>query len=69
MNKMTDTCLRYGCIKCSLDAKMPLSSSNIRQIRSLGFSEDFFALRKNGNRQLKKVSGRCVFHDFTRSSN
>jgi hypothetical protein len=61
MNKMTDTCLR-----CCLDAKMPLSSSDIARIKDLGFSEDFFTLRKNGNRQLKNVSGRCVFHDGQR---
>jgi Fe-S-cluster containining protein len=66
MNKMTDTCLRYGCIKCCLGTEMPLSSLDIARIRDLGFSEDFFILKRNGNRQLKNVSGRCVFHDGQR---
>jgi len=66
MNKMMDTCLRYGCIKCCLDTKMPLSSLDIARIKDLGFSEDFFILKKNGSRQLKNVSGRCVFHDGQR---
>jgi len=45
---------------------MPLSSLDIARIGDLGFSEDFFILKKNGNRQLKNVSGRCVFHDGQR---
>jgi hypothetical protein len=32
---------------------MLLSSSDILRIRNLGFSEDFFIVKKNGNRQLK----------------
>jgi len=60
---MKDTCLRYGCIKCCLDTEMPLSSSDIVRIKGLGFSGDFFILKKNGNRQLKNLSGRCVFHN------
>jgi Fe-S-cluster containining protein len=66
MSNMEDTCLRHGCIKCCLDTEMPLSSSDIARIRNLGFSDDFFIARKNGNRQLKSVSGRCVFHDHRR---
>ena len=63
---MKDTCLRYGCIKCCLDTEMPLSSSDIVRIKGLGFSGDFFILKKNGNRQLKNLSGRCVFHNGQR---
>jgi Fe-S-cluster containining protein len=66
MSKMRDTCLRYGCIKRCLDTEMPLSRSDIVRIRDLGFSEDFFILKKNGNWQLRSVSGRCVFHDGQR---
>lgn len=66
MSKMKDTCLQYRCIKCCLDTEMPLSGSDIDRIRGLDFSEDFFILKKNGNRQLKNLSGRCVFHDGQR---
>jgi hypothetical protein len=42
---------------------MLLSSSDIVRIKGLGFSENFFIVKKNdGNRQLKNLSGRCVFH-------
>jgi len=63
MRKMKDVCLQHGCIKCCLDTEMPLSSSDIVQIGGLGFSEDFFIVEKNGNRQLKNTLGRCVFHN------
>ncbi len=66
MSKMKDMCLQYGCIKCCLNTEMELSSSDIRQIRGRGFSENFFVVKKNGNRQLKNLSGRCVFHNGQR---
>jgi Fe-S-cluster containining protein len=34
-----------------------------RPNKGLGFSEDFSIVKKNGNRQLKNLSGRCVFHN------
>jgi len=45
---------------------MMLSSSDILRIRNLGFFEDFFIVKKNGNRQLKNLSERCVFHNGQR---
>src|SRR5208283_3071646 len=63
---MSDICLQYGCIKCCLNTEMLLSSSDIVQIRGLGFFEDFFIVKENGNRQLKNLSGRCVFHNGQR---
>lgn len=63
MSKMKDTCLQYGCIKCCSNTEMPLSSSDIVRIRALGFSESFFVVKKSGNRRLKNLSGRCVFHN------
>ena len=62
LSKMGDVCLHYGCIKCCLDTEMPLCTSDIVRIRGLGFSESFFVVRRNGNRQLRNLSGRCVFH-------
>ena len=64
--KMKNACLQYRCIKCCLDTKMPLSNSDIVRIRSLGFPEDFFVLKKNVNRRLRNLSGRCVFHNGQR---
>jgi Fe-S-cluster containining protein len=66
MRKMKDICLQYGCVKCCLNTEMPLSSSDIVRIRSLGFSEDFFIVKKNGNRYLKNLWKRCVFHNGQR---
>ena len=66
MNQVRDICLQYGCIKCCLSTEMELSSSDIVRIRGLGFSEDLFVVKQNGNRQLKNVSGRCVFHNGQR---
>jgi len=66
MSEVRDICLQYGCIKCCLNTEMELSSSDIVWIRGLGFSEDFFIIKKNGNRQLKNLSGRCVFHNGQR---
>ena len=66
MSKTKDVCLQYGCIKCCLNTEMPLSVLDIARIKGLGFSEDSFIVKKNGNRQLKNLSGRCVFHNGQR---
>jgi Fe-S-cluster containining protein len=66
MREIRNTCFEYGCVKCCLNTEMLLSSSDIVRIRGLGFSEDFFVVKKNGNRQLKNLSGRCVFHNGQR---
>lgn len=66
MSKIRNTCLQYSCVKCCLNTEMLLSSSDIRQIRSLGFSEDFFIVKRNGKRQLKNSAGRCIFHNGRR---
>ena len=66
MRKIGNPCLEYGCVKCCLNTEMELSSSDIFRIRALGFSEDFFIVKKNENRQLRNLSGRCVFHNGER---
>ena len=66
MKKIKSVCLEYRCVKCCSDTNMLLSSSDILRIRGLGFSEDFFIVKKNGNRQLKNRSGRCAFHNGQR---
>ena len=66
MGKIRNTCLEYRCVKCCLNTEMLLSNSDIVRIRGLGFSEDFFIVQKNGDRQLKNLSGRCVFHNGQR---
>ncbi len=42
---------------------MPLSSSDILRIRDLDYSDDFFIVKRNGERRLKNSTGRCVFHN------
>ena len=66
MSRMKDICLDYGCIRCCLNTEMPLSVSDIARIRGLGFAEDSFLDKRNGDRQLKNLSGRCVFHNGQR---
>ena len=62
-DKMNNVCIQYGCTKCCMNTRMPLSNSDITRIKELGFLEDFFALERNGGHHLKNVSGRCVFHN------
>ena len=45
---------------------MPLSNSHIIRIRNIGFSENFFIVKRNGNQQLRNSAGRCVFHNGER---
>ena len=66
MSKIRSTCLQHRCVKCCLNTEMPLSSSDIVRIEGLGFSDDFFIVKENGNRSLKNLSGRCVFHNGQR---
>jgi len=61
--KMKSRCLHYRCVKCCLNTEMPLSTSDILRIRRLGFSDDFFIAKRNGERRLKNSMGRCVFHN------
>ena len=63
LSKIRGVCLYHGCIKCCLGTEMPLCNLDIARIRHLGFSEGFFVVRRNGNRKLRNLSGRCVFHD------
>jgi Fe-S-cluster containining protein len=63
MSRMKDICLRHGCIRCCLNTEMPLSLLDIDRIKGLGFAEDFFLDVVSGSRQLKNLSGRCVFHN------
>ena len=60
---MKSICLHYRCVKCCLNTEMPLSSSDIARIRVLGFSDDFFIVKRNGQRRLRNSMGRCVFHN------
>jgi Fe-S-cluster containining protein len=66
MNSKRNVCLHYRCIRCCLNTEMPLTVSDIARIKDLGFSEDFFMDKRNGDRQLKNLSGRCVFHNGQR---
>jgi len=46
-----------------LNTEMPLRSSDIVRIRGLGFSDDFFIVKRNGERRLRNSMGRCVFQN------
>jgi hypothetical protein len=66
MGKMNNVCRHYGCTKCCIKTEMPLSNSDITQIKDLGIPKDYFVLERNGSRHLKNLSGRCIFHDGKR---
>lgn len=66
MGWMKNTCLQYRCIKCCLNTEMSLSSSDTVRIKGLGFSENFFIVKRGGYQQLKNSAGRCVFHNGQR---
>jgi len=66
MGTMKNWCLQYECIKCCLNTKMPLSTSDIEGIGHLGFSEDFFVTKSDEELRLRNLNGRCVFHNGQR---
>lgn len=63
INKVNNVCLHYGCSKCCMDTKMPLSNSDIGRIKGLGAYEESFILKRNGTPHLKNLFGRCIFHN------
>lgn len=65
IDKVNNVCIHYGCTKCCMNTKMPLSNSDIARIKELGFQETFI-LERNGSHQLKNLSGRCIFHNGKR---
>lgn len=66
MGTMKNWYLQYECIKCCLNTKMPLSTSDIERIRGLGFSENTFVTKRNGELRLRNLNERCVFHNGQR---
>ena len=60
---MKNCCIDYGCIQCCLETEMLLSNEDIERIRSLGFAQKFFVIKKDRWLQLKNSDGRCVFHN------
>jgi len=59
-------CLQYRCVKCCLKTQMPLSNSDIIRISDVGFSKNFFVVKRNGDWQLRNSGGKCVFHNGQR---
>lgn len=45
---------------------MPLSTSDVDRINTLGYATDFFTTENGGELRLKNLNGRCVFHDGKR---
>ena len=60
---MDSLCIDLKCIQCCKDTNMLLSDTDIKQIKSLGFSNNFFVDTFDGWLQLKNRDGRCVFHN------
>ena len=56
------------CGKCCLDTEMMLSKRDINQILqyySQDFQKDDFAIKIDGNMQLKNINGHCIFFDIS----
>ena len=51
------------CGKCCHDTRMPLTESDIKRIKRLGFAEEYFVDRRGRIPKLKNVDGHCVFLD------
>jgi Fe-S-cluster containining protein len=60
---MDSLCIDLKCIQCCKDTNMLLSDTDIKQIKSLGFSNNFFVDTFDGWLHLKNRDGRCVFHN------
>jgi len=61
MKKIRNACLEYRCVKCCSNTEMLLSSSDILRIRGLGFSEDFFIVRRTGTGSSRTCQGDASF--------
>jgi len=60
---MDSPCIDLKCIQCCKDTNMLLSNTDIKQIKSLGFCNNFFVDTFDGWLHLKNRDGRCVFHN------
>ena len=60
---MMNLCINKKCVQCCKDTNMPLSKKDVKLIKSLGFSSDFFMNIHDGWLQLKNIDGHCVFHN------
>lgn len=65
---MKNCCIDHGCFQCCLETEMLLSNGDIERIKSLGFPQNFFVIKRDGWLQLKNYNGRCVFHNGTKCS-
>ncbi|RLG50710.1 MAG: YkgJ family cysteine cluster protein [Thermoproteota archaeon] len=50
-----------GCIRCCTETEMLLTPSDVRRIRSTGFSLSYFCESRGGVYRIRNVGGRCVF--------
>ncbi len=54
-------CLKNKCYKCCIKTEMLLSINDVEKIKSLGFKEDYFLIKRNGWLKLKNKHGKCIF--------
>ncbi len=60
---INNPCKTFHCIHCCKKTLMFLSLDDIKRIKELGFSHEFFVDEVDGWLQLKNKNGLCVFHD------
>ena len=60
---INNPCKSFHCIHCCKETVMLLSLDDVKRIKELGFSRDFFVDEVEGWLQLKNKNGLCVFHD------
>ena len=54
-------CKVHNCVKCCIETRMPLTSSDIERISNQGYKTKDFLVKRKRERQLKNLNGRCVF--------
>jgi Fe-S-cluster containining protein len=54
-------CVKYKCIHCCIETRMPLSGLDIKRILKLDYWLEDFAIKTKEGWQLKNRFGRCVF--------
>lgn len=54
-------CVNHRCVRCCIETRMSLSVFDVTKILKRGYDHSDFTIQSDGGRQLKNISGRCVF--------
>ena len=54
-------CVNHRCVQCCIETRMPLSVFDVTKIVKRGYDLSDFTIKAGEGRQLKNITGRCVF--------